>query len=289
MLIGISLLLLPLIFYSRLCLLRPPQTNQTRSLFQGITYQRIARLTPRPVMIHIVTVDLSTPGVRSLVTPGAATADDTEVNARVTTDFVDEFKLQLAVNASFFYSFREKTPWDYYPHSGDRVNILGQIISNGQVYSPAISEWPVLCMLENQRAAIAEAGTCPAKTVQAVAGKDLLVSQGKPVPLPPDAVNDKPYPRTAVAIDRTGQTLRFVVVDGKQPFYSEGLTLVELQQLMLNLGVEAALNLDGGGSTTLAIATPAGARLPNAPIHTKIPLRQRAIGSQLGFYANRIP
>lgn len=76
------------------------------------------------------------------------------------------------------------------------------------------------------------------------------------------------------------------LVDGKQRFYSEGMTMAELTQFAQQLGVEAALNLDGGGSTTLAIDTRSGVKVLNAPIHTKVPMRERAVANQLGFYAN---
>ena len=58
------------------------------------------------------------------------------------------------------------------------------------------------------------------------------------------------HPRTAIGIDKdTGQVL-MLVVDGRQDF-SRGLTMVELANLMTSLGAEDALNLDGGGSSTL--------------------------------------
>jgi len=49
----------------------PPPVQQT--LFQGITYVRGVRSDPRPLVIHVVTVDLDEPGVSFLVTPGDPT------------------------------------------------------------------------------------------------------------------------------------------------------------------------------------------------------------------------
>jgi len=45
-----------------------------------------------------------------------------------------------------------------------------------------------------------------------------------------------------------------VTVDGRQPDASAGMTLVELQRLAKRIGLTDALNLDGGGSTTMVIA-----------------------------------
>ena len=57
-------------------------------------------------------------------------------------------------------------------------------------------------------------------------------------------------PRTAVGVIDENH-LVFVVVDGRSPGYSEGVTLTELAQIMQDLGATTAYNLDGGGSSTL--------------------------------------
>ncbi|MDQ3812539.1 MAG: phosphodiester glycosidase family protein [Armatimonadota bacterium] len=60
-------------------------------------------------------------------------------------------------------------------------------------------------------------------------------------------------PRTAMGIDKEGRYI-IVVVDGRQKFYSTGLTLTELAYTMQQLGAVDALNLDGGGSTAMVVA-----------------------------------
>jgi hypothetical protein len=274
------------VFYGVRSVQRPSQTNAEQSLFQGINYRREYRSTPRPLMIHTVAIDLSAPGIRVLVTPGTPAADDRETNARTPSEFLAEFKLQLAINANFFYPFREKTPWDYYPHSGDRVNAVGQAISNKSIYSPSRPVFPAVCFSNHPPVQIVSNGACPMGTVHAVAGSSLLVSQGKPVSIQPGAADsDGLYSRTGVGIDQKGKKLWIVVIDDKQPFYSEGVTLEELADIFLRLGVYTALNLDGGGSTTLAVEAPTGPVLLNAPIHTKLPMRERPVANHLGFYA----
>jgi exopolysaccharide biosynthesis protein len=70
------------------------------------------------------------------------------------------------------------------------------------------------------------------------------------------------HPRTAAGVARGGKRLILVVVDGRQKPYSDGMTLRELANLMLALGARDALNLDGGGSTTMVYADPdSGGRL----------------------------
>lgn len=58
-------------------------------------------------------------------------------------------------------------------------------------------------------------------------------------------------PRTAVAIDKSGKRVFFVTVDGRQSGYSTGMNLKEFAQYLVGLGVDRAINLDGGGSTTM--------------------------------------
>ena len=67
------------------------------------------------------------------------------------------------------------------------------------------------------------------------------------------------HPRTAAGI-RSDGTLLLVVVDGRQPL-SRGVDLDQLAALMADLGAEEALNLDGGGSSSLYVK----GRLLNRP------------------------
>lgn len=57
-------------------------------------------------------------------------------------------------------------------------------------------------------------------------------------------------PRSAIGQKKDG-TILFLVIDGRQPGYSIGATLVDMQNIMYEQGAEIAANLDGGSSTTL--------------------------------------
>ena len=58
------------------------------------------------------------------------------------------------------------------------------------------------------------------------------------------------HPRTAVAKLKDGKFL-MITVDGRQPGVSVGMNLQELAEYLLSLGATDAMNLDGGGSTTM--------------------------------------
>lgn len=57
-------------------------------------------------------------------------------------------------------------------------------------------------------------------------------------------------PRTALGLDKDGKTLYLITVDGRQAD-SIGVSLAELSEILINNGIYNAINLDGGGSTTM--------------------------------------
>ncbi len=86
------------------------------------------------------------------------------------------------------------------------------------------------------------------------------------------------HPRTMIGVDRRGQ-IWLVAIDGRQPDYSIGMTLPDLVRLSYRLELRDALNLDGGGSTTMVVrgkivnrpSDPAGPR----PVSDAIVVRGR--------------
>ncbi len=95
----------------------------------------------------------------------------------------------------------------------------------------------------------------------AISGEKILLQDGKR-----KVENDSElHPRTAVGIDRDTGKVLLLVIDGRQSF-SRGFTLVELAKLMRSLGAEDALNLDGGGSSSMVGAGRGGlVKVLNSP------------------------
>ena len=84
---------------------------------------------------------------------------------------------------------------------------------------------------------------------------------------------DQRHPRTAAAWDT--RHLFLVTVDGRQSGYSRGMTFQELAEFLTGtLGVEQAINLDGGGSTTMVT----GGEVVNRPSDSA---GERAIGAAI--------
>ncbi|MCH7813730.1 MAG: phosphodiester glycosidase family protein, partial [Planctomycetes bacterium] len=82
-----------------------------------------------------------------------------------------------------------------------------------------------------------------------------------------------------------GRTLWIVVADGRQKGVAEGLTLIELAALFQSLGAWDALNLDGGGSSTLVCeGRDRVHRVVNTPVGRRAPGTLRQVANNLGFY-----
>lgn len=79
----------------------------------------------------------------------------------------------------------------------------------------------------------------------------------------PGFVNTK-HPRSAVALTKEGKIL-LIVVDGRRKGRAGGINIPELTHLLRVLGCEDALNLDGGGSSTLWSASMPGKGIANTP------------------------
>lgn len=74
-----------------------------------------------------------------------------------------------------------------------------------------------------------------------------LLKDGKKMPIPSEWQNAR-HPRTLVGHFSNGDVL-FIVIDGRQKGYSNGVTLEEAQDKLLEFNVVDAYNLDGGGSS----------------------------------------
>ncbi len=103
-------------------------------------------------------------------------------------------------------------------------------------------------------------GTQPEQWIAAgdiVGGAGLLVHQGKPtgewsVEHLRAGFDTERHPRTMIGTTR-GAAIWLVTVDGRNPSVSLGMTFAELTNLAQKLNLVNALNLDGGGSTTMVV------------------------------------
>lgn len=83
----------------------------------------------------------------------------------------------------------------------------------------------------------------------------LLVKEGKVninMNLSSSFAKDR-HPRTAVAYSKEQNKVFLVTIDGRQTGFSNGVSLQSLAEYLISLGADRAINLDGGGSTTMLV------------------------------------
>jgi hypothetical protein len=231
----------------------------------GIRYWLEVRTEPRPLRIHHLKIDLSDPRVEV----AAVLADDPDGPDGPATAALTPPEV-LAARARAV-AFINANPWQAVPdvvgnrttdwREGLPVQSLGLAAAAGQVRSPDLDGH---CAFWIDTDARPHVGAPPpgAKVREAVAGFTRLLEDGRPV----DTAAAPIHPRTALGLDASGRWLYLVVVDGRQPGYSEGLSTGELAACMKSLGAWQAVNLDGGGSSImLARDAAAGWRTLNDP------------------------
>jgi hypothetical protein len=246
----------------------------------GVGLASVTLRYPRPLRIHALRVDLDAEGL-SLVTDKGNGDRELEVDGLKTSSFLLQTGCQAAINASAF--------WPLHKDDGGEQEIRGLVVSDGEVVSRIDEDKPrsAVVVSTDHRVAIIDPPIDTEGVVTAIGGYGDLLRNGAVIP-PQEKQKfiDELHPRTALGIDDEGRTLILVVVDGRQPGYSEGVSLPELAEMMRLLGADDAVNLDGGGTSTMVVATPSGGfRLVNRPIQGGVPGTERVSASHLGIRA----
>ena len=243
-------------------------------IFQGVELCSASTDRPRPLQVRAVRVNLRSRDIQFLVTPSNGEAPK-DASARTTSEFLAEFKCQVALNGSVFDVFAKQR--------GDPMDVEGLSLSRGDLYSPP-NQYDALLMGTNNRAWIDRAPVETRSAYNGLSGFYALLINGQN-----NGTSKPPQPRSAVGVDRRGRYLILVTIDGRQPGYSEGVTTAEAAEWMRKLGTYNALNLDGGGSTALVIEGTNG--LPvvlNCPCGPPVG-RERRVANHLGVFAQRLP
>ncbi|GAA3514380.1 exopolysaccharide biosynthesis protein [Streptosporangium album] len=112
----------------------------------------------------------------------------------------------------------------------------------------------------------------------AVGGNQILVKDG----VARTSADNTAAPRTGVGFSADGRKMYLLTVDGRQTD-SRGVTLTELAAMMAELGAHNALNLDGGGSSTMLAREPGSAdvQVENSPSDGE----ERHVPNGLALYA----
>jgi hypothetical protein len=249
--------------------------------YEGIDQARAALSSS---VAYIDRVDLSAPGIGFTTTPQSGPLATT---AQTTSQFLQSPGTQVAINANFFAPCCNAAP--------EAKSLIGLEVSNGavvssQAFGSADAAASLLLSRSNQ-ATIAAPATSPldlSNTFNAVSGNIILTDGVDTSSVTPTGAPHDPFgldPRTAAGLSQDGRYLYLVVVDGRQPGYSTGVTTSDEANLLLSIGAYQGLNLDGGGSTVL-VQSEAGTSVaidqPSGGI-------ERYDGNNFGVYAGALP
>lgn len=252
-----------------------------RELFPGIEHAagEADADAPRLQQVHALRIDLQSPDLRLVLTPDNGDAPR-ETTSQTASQFLAEHGLQAAINVHFYGPCCAATP--------EGKDLVGLAVADGQVVSPAVeSGTGVQVLLIDRKRRVRLASTDAPLELRdveiAVAGSHRLLAAGQIV-APDDGENFLgPHPRTAMGVSPDGRYLLWLVIDGRQPSYSEGATLRETAEWLLRFGASDGLNLDGGGSTVLVAQGENGRPYTlNRPVGRGTPHTQRLNGSHLG-------
>ncbi|MCQ2351872.1 MAG: phosphodiester glycosidase family protein [Victivallaceae bacterium] len=236
---------------------KPLDWLRAKEVQSGVKLITIDREKPRLQKINVMRIDLGNRKLRFAATGrnvdyGKPMPDYPQVTIqtkRITTaEFVDSLQ-QKKLNVIVAANAAPWKPWTK-PYTHKYGFLSGLNIGHGQVVSDDHRHGAVFLVHNNGKA---EIWTKPVpeklypKLQIAVSGFSPILLDGK------IATDDKTHcdPRMAYGLSKNRRNLFLITVDGRQPGWSEGATLTELAQLMIDAGASDALNMDGGGSTTL--------------------------------------
>ncbi len=245
-------------------------------------------------VVHIVRVDLTDPDVRlfsSPPLPDYAAGSSETAGYRVST-FLLTNQLQVAINANEF------SPTSTYLTEGTAMDISGLSICQGFVVSPqSSSDDAASLMFTSNNTPIWSFTNWPATSTEgiytAVSGMYPILVNG--INISHNYLGDSDsihgyQPRTALGISADRRYLFLMTLDGRQPGYSNGSLDFQTADWLLLAGASDGINMDGGGSTTMAMQTSTGEALVLNHSSTMAERdRERTVGSHFGVYAKPVP
>lgn len=257
----------------------PAEISATSRPFPGVTYYSETRTNP-PNRLFVAEVDLTNPNIHVRVARGGPDPDGPgqwQTTLMLPTEVAAREKFDLVVNGDFFVAHNVKDAEGKKSgyRAGQWASVVGAAVTDGKIWSVSATRRPCLVVHKNRTITIETFSRPPADDWDVVGGNTLLVKDGQDVAPP----SKTPNPRTVVGLDATGTKLILLVVDGRKPGIARGMGYHELAQEMLRLGCRQALNLDGGGSSVMAVRENGAMKILNQPTDG----RERAVADVLGI------
>ena len=262
---------------------------QVKKLCPGIEYVQFEQRSPRILKMAAVRVDLTTPGLRFQMSqrdkdwgkpmPGFEKKYVIRTKRKTCRQFMEEFvargdNMVVAVNATPFGPW--EPPWTHTYADGQ-----GLLIDNGILVAPPIRKRPGFIAKKDGTFTFATFNKDDdlSHIKHAISGFSTILEKGKIIA----RKDERLAPRTGYGLSADCKTFYILTADGRQPQYSMGLSQYEVAEMLYYLGASDALNMDGGGSTTLYIRDQAGMKRLTHYINGY----ERLVGGALGIIIDK--
>lgn len=161
---------------------------------------------------------------------------------KLTSSFARENEAIIAINGGFFNT-RTGGGHDFIKIEGNVVNVSTNNSARADAY--LAFDKKSIQIIPQTADSIRET-----RIANVLLAGPLLLHGGEITEIGKNRFNDNKHPRTAIAL--RGHTLIFITVDGRSPM-AHGVSLFELSQLLKWYACDAAMNMDGGGSSAMYV------------------------------------
>ncbi|MFH0759997.1 MAG: phosphodiester glycosidase family protein [Bacteroidota bacterium] len=208
--------------------------------------------TPRLLKIFCLKVNLRDPELKVITLTGEDPDGEGPAESQLTKpiDLLEKADAIAAINTNAFTGIPNDKSFGIGWYEGRPVDIHGMVVSEGRTISPVEEGRTAFWLSADNRPHIGNPETGDSVSMAVSDWFSPLIINDSIIP---DSVVLTNHPRTAIGFNDSGRWLLMMVVDGRQPGYSEGISLYELACLFREHGCTWALNLDGGGSSIMLV------------------------------------
>lgn len=238
----------------------------------------------KKILIHQIRINLNKSGAIFFITP----IYDREKNyllSETTSSFLKKYNLQIAINGQGFGPARP-----FLPDLPKKV--CGLAVASGTQYGRICKEKYMFAVFKNSTIDILKVDNYHPVSKDVHMGisgwthvnhPDLLLEEGKinPYFLNKNITKNFRKARTSIGISANKEFIYLVVCEN----INKGLTLNELSQFMKKLGAHYAINLDGGGSSTMVIQNNKNSSFIVNALEKNF---ERPVANHLGIYAKHL-
>ncbi|GHT49722.1 hypothetical protein FACS1894102_4680 [Spirochaetia bacterium] len=260
-----------------------PKTAAWQNIIDGVDYTALKIKKPR-LKIYAIRINLQNPNIE-IAAPVVEFDSDNISNVQQKQNFITATKVSTfakknnciaAINAGPFAKVHSSN----FIREGMPLKHVGVLFSDRLIADK--NHFDAIIFYKNGTAKIAAQDeiTDFKELDYAIGGFYMLLKNGRFFRQP--AADTKRHPRSIAGLSDNGNVLYLLAIDGRQ-LGSVGAALEDAAVVAAGLGADFAINLDGGGSSALAVRKDGKLRIVNTPVNYMIAGKERAVASCIGI------